>query len=88
MQSLSDRAPHFFNRAFELVLTEERRASDKCIGSGAGALSGSGVVNATVYGDAVREAVLFSPYGGLLHLGQCFRDETLPAETWIYGHDQ
>src|SRR6185503_5562443 len=87
-ESLAHCATHLLHSALELVLAEQRCAGHKCVRAGARAFGGRRVVNSAINLDAVAEPALLPPGSSLLHLGQSLRDEALPAETGIDGHDQ
>src|ERR1041385_1806959 len=84
----ADGVAHFLDGAAELSLVEERRAADKRICAGPGALDGGVIVDAAVHFDAVAEISLATPGGGLLDFWNDLVDERLAAQAGIDRHDR
>lgn len=72
----------------QVGFAKKRRACHQRVGAGIYALGACFRVDSAIHLDSEAEIFLLLPLRGGLNFGENFREECLPAESGMHGHDE
>lgn len=72
----------------QVGFAKKRRAGHQCVSAGIYALGDRFGVDAAIHLDSEAKVFPLSPLCGGLNFGENFREECLPAESGMHGHDE